>query len=371
MPTLANDLVQFLMQLFGNREAVQEFLDDPERALAEHGLGNVCSADVDAAMPVVLDYAPITVNASSFDRLHNTGGNSAWSGPGGSGFTASGPGGTTAAYAGSAAAVHGGVHSPGQGGADYDHDDHAHAVQQLHNVVNHFSYTSNTTMLDHRDTITDQSVNQNIWAHGDVEQWFDHDAVVAAGDHAVAGGDDASVRESNNIRDSYNADHSTDNSTDNSIHAGADIGIGNELTAISGSFNTDDSFNTDVGLDVDDSFNDNSNHADYSDHSDHSVSTDTAVDVHDSFNDNSDNSTHNSVELEDSFNPDNSTTTAVDVHVDDSFQDNSATNIVEDNLVVADSQLDFTEDDPTHPDVDLDNHTAAIDHGVVDDSTAL
>jgi len=371
MPTLANDLVQFLMQLFGNREAVQEFLDDPERALAEHGLGNVCSADVDAAMPVVLDYAPITVNASSFDRLHNTGGNSAWSGPGGSGFTASGPGGTTAAYAGSAAAIHGGVHSPGQGGADYDHDDHAHAVQQLHNVVNHFSYTSNTTMLDHRDTITDQSVNQNIWAHGDVEQWFDHDAVVAAGDHAVAGGDDASVRDSNNIRDSYNADHSTDNSTNNSIHAGGDIGMGNELTAISGSFNADDSFNTDVGLDVDDSFNDNSNNADYSDHSDHSVSTDTAVDVHDSFNDNSDNSTHNSVEVEDSFNPDNSTTTAVDVHVDDSFQDNSATNIVEDNLVVADSQLDFAEDNPTHPDVDLDNHTAAIDHGVVDDSTAL
>jgi len=348
MPTLANDLVQFLMQLFGNREAVQEFLADPERALAEHGLGNVCSADVDAAMPVVLDYAPITVNASSFGRLHNTGGNSAWSGHMESGFIGSGQLGTTAAHAGSAPAVHGGMPSPGQGGADYDH---AHAVQQLHHVVNSFAYTSNTTMLDDRDTITDQSVNQNIWAHGDVEQWFDHDAVVASGDHAVAGGDDASVRDSNNIRDSYNADHSTDNS----IHAGGDVGIGNELTAISGSFNTDDSFNTDVGLDVDHSFNDNPDHADYSDHSDHSTSTDTAVDVHDSFNDNSDNST----------------ATAVDVNVDDSFQDHSATNIVEDNLVDADNQFDFSEDNPTHPDVDLDNHTAAIDHAVVDDSTAL
>ncbi|MDQ0767809.1 hypothetical protein QF031_000558 [Pseudarthrobacter defluvii] len=365
MPTLANDLVQFLMQLFGNREAVQAFLDDPERALAEHGLGNVCSADVDAAMPVVLDYAPITVNAMSFEREHNTGGSSAWSGQ----VT------TTAAHAGSAATIHAGMQSPGQGGTDYDHDDHAHAVQQLHHVVNHFSYTSNSTLLDDRDTITDQSVNQNIWAHGDVEQWFDHDAVVAAGDRAVAGGDDASVRDSNNITDSYNSDHSTDYSTDNSLHAGGDVSIGNEETAIS------DSFNTDVGLDVDDSFNDNSDHSDYSDnsvysdHSDHSVSTDTELEVRDSFNDNSDNSTHDSVEVEDSFNPDNSTTTAVEVHVDDSFQDNSATNIVEDNVVVAENQLEFTEDNSlqdnsSHADEDLDSHTS-IDHPVVDDSTVL
>ena len=68
MPTLANDLVQFLMSLFGNQQAAQEFLDDPERALDDAGLGGVCSADVDAAMPVMLDFAPITVNASSFDR---------------------------------------------------------------------------------------------------------------------------------------------------------------------------------------------------------------------------------------------------------------------------------------------------------------
>jgi len=354
MPTLANDLVQFLMQLFGNREAVQEFLDDPERALEEHGLANVCSADVDAAMPVVLDYAPITVNATSFAREHTTGGNSVWAGQAT----------TLGGHAGSASAIHAGGAAAGEGSGAYDHDDHAHAVQQLHHVVNRFSYTTNTTLLDDRDTITDQSVNQNIWAHGDVEQWFDNDAAVAAGDRAVAAGHDAAVRDSNNIRDSYNTDHSTDNSTDSSIHAGGDVSIGNEETAIS------DSFNTDVGLDVDDSFNDNSDHSDHTDLSDHSISTDVDLDVRDSFNDNSDNSTHNSMEVDDSFNQDSSTTTAVDVHVDDSFQDNSATSIVEDNLVVADNQLDFTEDNSTHTDVDLDNHTT-IDGSVVDDSTVL
>ncbi|MDQ0663063.1 hypothetical protein QFZ35_001561 [Arthrobacter ulcerisalmonis] len=350
MPTLANDLVQFLMHLFGNRKAIQGFLDNPERALAEHGLVNVSLADVDAAMPVVLDYAPITVNASSFEREDNTGAGSAWAGQA---AVAAGP-------AGAAAAIQGGIQGTAHGGANYDHDDHAYAVQQLHQVVNHFSYTTNTTMLDDRDTITDQSVYQNVWAHGDVEQWFDNDAVVASGDHAVAAGDDASIRDANNIRDSYNTDHSTDDS----IHAGGDVSIGNEETDVA------DSFNTDLGLDVEDSFNDNSDSSDYSDHSDNSVSTDMDLDVRDSFNDNSDNSTQNSVEVEDSFNQDSSTTTAVDVNVEDSFQDNSATSIVEDNVVVTDNQLDFAEDNSTQTEVDLDNQTT-INDSVVDDSTVL
>ena len=124
MPTLANELVQFLMSLFGNQQAAQEFLDDPEQALANAGLGDVCSADVDAAMPVVLDYAPITLNHSSFDREYNTGGNGAAAtghngGSGGAGATPPPP-------------PHGG------GG---HHDDHAHAVQQLQHVVNNYSYT--------------------------------------------------------------------------------------------------------------------------------------------------------------------------------------------------------------------------------------
>ena len=73
--------------------------------------------------------------------------------------------------------------------------------------------------MDDRDTITDQSVNQNIWADGDVKQWFDNDSVVASGDRANAAGDDADVEDSNNIEDSYNTDNSTDNS-DRQLHHG-------------------------------------------------------------------------------------------------------------------------------------------------------
>nr|WP_201762457.1 IniB N-terminal domain-containing protein [Pseudarthrobacter psychrotolerans] len=198
MPTLANDLVLFLMSLFGNEEAAKEFLDDPERSLENAGLGGVCSADVDAALPVVLDYAPITIHASSFDRSYNTGGNGAATG-------------------GGAVAVTPTLSGGGNG-------DHTHAIQQLHNVVNNYSYTST---VDDRDTITDQSVNQNIWADGDVEQWFDNDSVIASGDRAVAAGDDVDMDDSNNIEDSYNRDNSNDSSTDNSVNAGRDAEVGN------------------------------------------------------------------------------------------------------------------------------------------------
>lgn len=359
MATLANDLVQFLMHLFGNPQATREFLENPERALADHGLGNVCSADVDAAMPVVLDYAPITVNAS-FDKDDHAGSNGA--GTAHAGWSVS-----------HAAAGNGGGHAGGAGGSGgghQEHDDHAYAVQQLHHVVNHYSYTASTTMVDDRVTVTDQSVSQNIWADGDVEQWFDNDAVVATGDQAVAAGGDADVRDSNTIRDAYNTDRSTDNSTDNSLHAGAGISIGNEESSV------EDSFNTDVALDMDDSFNDNSDHSDIWDNSDHSFSTNVA----DSFNDSSDNSADtsidNSVQVADSFNQDdsfneaNSTDTAVDISMADSFQENSDTSIVEDNVVVADNQLDFTEDNSSHTDVQVD-HQGTIDDSVIDDSPAL
>ncbi|MGX5717771.1 IniB N-terminal domain-containing protein [Arthrobacter sp. MAHUQ-56] len=359
MATLANDLVQFLMHLFGNPQATRDFLENPERVLSDHGLGNVCSADVDAAMPVVLDYAPITVNAS-FDTDDHAGSNGA--GPAHTGWIVSHAAGGVGGYTGGAG---------GPGGGHQEHEDHAYAVQQLHHVVNHYSYTAGTTMVDDRVTITDQSVSQNIWADGDVEQWFDNDAVVASGDQAIAAGGDADVRDSHTVSDAYNTDASTDTSTENSLHAGAGISIGNEETSV------EDSFNTDVAFDVDDSFNDNSDHSDTWDNSDHSLSTNVA----DSFNDSSDNSADTSIDnsvqvadsfhQEDSFNEDSSTDTAVDISMADSFQDNSDAGTV-DNVVVEDNQLDFTEDNASPGDVDVDaDHQAAIDDSVIDDSPAL
>ncbi|MCQ6273147.1 IniB N-terminal domain-containing protein [Pseudarthrobacter sp. R1] len=158
--TVAKDVVQFLMNLFGDRQAAQDFLDDPEGVLETHGLGGVRSADVDAAMPVVLDYAPISVNASRFDQHYNAGGNDASTGHAGGGWTP----------------------PPGAGG----HDDHGHAVEQLQHVVANYAYPS---AGDDRSAVLDQSVSQNIWADGDVEQWFDSGSLAFDGPAPGVGGD--------------------------------------------------------------------------------------------------------------------------------------------------------------------------------------
>ena len=303
MPTLANDLVLFLMSLFGNQEAAQEFLDDPDRVLENAGLGDVCSADVDAVLPVILDFAPITVSASSVDRSYNTGGNGAATGGGGGGGVAVTP-----------------PPSGGHHGRDHDHahdhehgNDHDHAVHQLTNVVNNYSWSSS---VDDRDTITDQSVNQNIWADGDVTQYFENSSVTASGDRAVAAGDDVDMEDSNNVEDSYNTDNSNDSSTDNSINAGRDASVGNTDTDI------DDSFNTDVDLDVDDSFNDNSDNSDRSDNSDNSVEV----------TDNSDHSVVATDNSDHSVSDVGNTQTNLDVAVTDSFQDNSEETTTTENI---------------------------------------
>ncbi|MGX1159681.1 hypothetical protein FBY31_1955 [Arthrobacter sp. SLBN-100] len=214
--TVASDLVRFLMQLFGDRQATQDFLEYPERVLQDHGLGAVSSADVDAAMPVVLDYAPVTVDASRFDGAlgHNGGG------------TAYTP-----------------VPAAGENdGGHHGHEDSADAIRQLQHIVNNYSYAS---MPDDGGVFTDQSVSQNIWADGDIEQWFDTDSAIASGDRAVGAGDDADLDDSTNIEDSYNKDVDIDAGLDN---------VGNTDNREDNSTNTDvrDSGNSNS---IDDSFN--------------------------------------------------------------------------------------------------------------------
>jgi hypothetical protein len=330
--TVASDLVRFLMQLFGDREATQEFLANPERVLEDHGLGAVCSADVDAAMPVVLDYAPVTVDASRLDRDYNTGGNGAATGSIGSGGIA-----YTPPPAGG-----------GDGGGDPGHEDNAHAIQQLQRIVNNYSYTST---VDDRDTISDQSVNQNVWADGDIEQWFDNDSVVASGDHAVAaGGDvDIDVDHSMSIVDSYNQD----DSTDNSIHAGSDVNIGTAETDI------DDSFNTEVDIDADldnvGTTEDNPTNIDVLD-----SGTDDSID--DSFNE---TETDIDAELANAGNTDYSEVTLDDVG-------NGTTSL--DNVGNEDTEPEDFGNDSSHDvslivgDVEDNNFAAAGDDAVVDDS---
>jgi len=193
---LTSLLLDFLLSLLRDPEAAAEFNADPEGTLEKAGLGDVECEDVDTVLPVILDYAPVVG-----EREYDTGGNHVEGG-----------------NAGGGGGHHGGGHNGGghHGGGNSAGGDHAHAVQQIHHIVKNYSYTE----VDDRDTITDLSTNQNIWANGDVVQWFDNDAIVASGDHAVAAGDDAWVDNSE--------DNSTNVDVEVDIEAGEDIIIGDD-----------------------------------------------------------------------------------------------------------------------------------------------
>nr|WP_286279381.1 IniB N-terminal domain-containing protein [Naasia aerilata] len=61
------------MNLLRDPAAASAFLHDPEGALDSAGLGGVCTDDVDAVMPVILDMAPVAAISGS---VLGTGGNS-------------------------------------------------------------------------------------------------------------------------------------------------------------------------------------------------------------------------------------------------------------------------------------------------------
>jgi hypothetical protein len=238
LATMADALIEFILSLLRDPQAAAEFEEDPEGAMAARGLNNVSYADVCSVAPVVAEKPSVAPNPQP-------------------------------------APVH----------VKPEHDNPV--VREIKTITNQLSYTH----IDDRDTIVDQSVNQNIWANGDVNQTFGNEAVVASGDKAIAAGNDV------------DQDTTLDQSTD--INAGNDVNIGNDET------NTD----------IDGSYNENTENTENTDNS-------TDIDLTDSANDSS-----TDVAVGDSFNE--TTDTTVDTSVD------------EDTTVVFDSGNDYVIEDTT------------------------
>ncbi|MGP3535706.1 IniB N-terminal domain-containing protein [Microbacterium sp. RD1] len=158
LATIADALIEFILSLLRDPAAAAEFQDDPEGTLAHRGLGNASAADVCAVAPIIAERPEVAAIA---------------------------------------------IPRPAP-------PDARPVVREITEI------TRNFTMVDDRDTVVDQSVNQNIWAMGDVTQVFDQEAVVASGDESMAAGDDATV------------DNDIDQST--TIGAGDDVVIDGEVT---------------------------------------------------------------------------------------------------------------------------------------------
>jgi len=257
--TTSTSLIDFLLSLLRDPDALAAYQDDPEGYLASCGLEGISPAEVHDALVLIEDN-----QEADFSRDYNTGGNHS-----------------------------GTVHVPPPPPAPHPapgQSEHEAAIQYINNYV-----TNN--FIDDRDVITDNSINQQIdTGGGDFDQDIDIDSVVAAGDGSVAAGGDIDgstiVTGDDNTTsfgsgDATSVDVGGDLSADDgsSIAIGGDSSVDNSDNSVNDSFNdnsdnsTNDSFNneTDVDVDVDDSFNDNSDNS-----------------VEDSGNDNSDNSIDNS-----------------------------------------------------------------------------
>ncbi|MFP5069213.1 hypothetical protein ACLFMI_06060 [Pseudonocardia nantongensis] len=207
-------LMEFIRILFGSGpESVQMrdyFADDPAAALEEHGLGHLTAEDVRDAAVLLQDNDTV-----SFDRSYDTGfdwesGNAGW--------------------AWRPAAEGGQQHDGGH--RESGHHDGGHGAEHVrtHVTDNHFTYN-----VDDRDTIVDNSINQNIDTDGgDFRQDIDTNSVVASGDGAVAAGRDIS-------------DSTITTGNDNLVGDGNQVVDGDDNTT---AFGTGDALSTgDIALD--------------------------------------------------------------------------------------------------------------------------
>ncbi len=202
--SVADALIEFILSLLRDPEEAKKFDAAPQAALADRGLQHVNAQDVCSVAPII---------AERHDVVH---------------------------------VVPAPAPAPHIVPSNNNHsDNHDSVVREVQNIVNNLQW------VDDRDTIVDQSTNQNIWTNGgDVTQNFDQSAVVASGDDAIAAGAGVDI------------DQTEDNSTN--ITAGEDANVGNDTdittiddsnnTATDASTTTDDSTTTNNS----DSFNDSS-----------------------------------------------------------------------------------------------------------------
>lgn len=180
LATMADALIDFILSLLRDPAAQEEFDADPQGTLSARGMQNVSHADLCSVLPIVYDHPQV-------------------------------------------------VQRPVPPPSNDTND----VVREIKNVVSTNSYITNNS------TLVDQSVNQNIWAHGDVMQVFDNEAVLATGENSNAAGEDI-------VNDS-----SHDAST--TIIAGDDANVGNQtdVSIVEDSYNsTSDASTTDNSVDV-------------------------------------------------------------------------------------------------------------------------
>src|SRR5947209_2820224 len=154
-------LLDFILSLLSDRDAKAAFIANPDQALADAGLSDVCSEDISDAMTYVAEYHPVS---NVGNREYNVGNDR-----------------DDRDYGDNYRHEGGRTHEGWR--PDPGLDSHAAVVQQLEYISNNYTYS------DSHDTVIDKSVNQSIWNEGKLTQSFTDNSVTAT-DHSVAAGRD-------------------------------------------------------------------------------------------------------------------------------------------------------------------------------------
>jgi hypothetical protein len=291
-------LMEFILNLLSDDEARQDFADNPDKALDDAGLGNLSAHDVRDALELMHDDS----QSADFSREYNTGGNEV------------------------------NIAAP-------------EPVDGSESAAEYVSkYIYNNYITNEGDTITDNSINQQIdTGGGDFSQDIDVDSTVASGDGAVAAGDDIEDSTITTGNDNIVGDNNIEGDGNTSISGdgnSAVIGDGNTAgfgdgdvssTEIDGDVSVDDGSSFAIGGS---SSVDSSDHSDddvYIDNSDNSTndSNNTTTDWHDE----SDNSSHTSIEDNDEY------SSYSDSSDNSSYNDNDTTETDSHNSVDSDYSI--------------------------------
>ena len=269
MTTLASSLLDFILSLFRDPELAAEFHADPERVLAEAGLGDVDVADCQALIPMVADYSPV-----SYGGGHSGGGHEDDD-------------------------DHRPHHRPDRdeecdddhdhgGRPNHDWNGHGHETAVIHNI--RYVESHSTTKID-----VDIDASHSIWAGGDAYAIWGDENVIATGGSVAAGDDVEHVAIDNSetdvdVKDSFNTAKNSFNEDTNIADRGGrvedndvDVEV-DDVTIVNDSFNgatiAGDDVDQSTNLEVEDSLNGNTTAIGGGD------ATDVDVEIEDSLNGN-------------------------------------------------------------------------------------
>jgi hypothetical protein len=209
MSMLTSSLLDFILGLLRDQEQASAFNDDPQRALQDAGLGDVCGADVQALVPMLSDYSPVGSGGGGrphFERPERE-------------------------------------HDFDRGRQHHGGDDDSYlAIEHIKHIAHNYHYDATTTI----------DASHNVW--GDSIKVFGDDNVVATHGSVAAGDDveDVSVRNTevdgdgnatngSSVRneDSFNEFGDGNNATGDDATATGNVGLGNAVGSDASNENID------------------------------------------------------------------------------------------------------------------------------------